>query len=162
MESENVVRTIKNTRPITKRYNTSGEEFELDNLIFLIFAIRNTYEHYADTRWKRGGNCNRERYPESIQLFLVFLSLFSFYVFPSHGNLMQAERSRAYCIPTFSRVLHLAPSLQKERCQENNRNSSEKVMYLGYISSARCSSPREKTKSFQRNKRRRFILPSRT
>lgn len=68
------MRAVKNTRPITRKCCNAPEESELGNLISLILTAENTWNALREALRQmkaRRGNCNRERYPESIQLFLV-------------------------------------------------------------------------------------------
>ena len=131
--------------------------------MFLIFAIIIKYlllKRYTKCymRWKREKLTGyRERYPESIQFFLVF-SISSPLTSSRLTTIWCKSKDRALIAFRHSHEFYTSPPFsQKEPCQENNRNSSKKIMYLGYISSARCS--RKKKKSSWQNKRRHhFIL----
>lgn len=134
------VHRYKSARSITRNF---VREFELDNLNRFNLRSAKHLERYANrySRWKHG--------VETV-IASDILNRFNFSWFSQSPLLLclpvsrQSDASRKIARLLHSDILTSftpRPSLQKERCQENNRNSSEKVMYLGYISSARCSRP---------------------
>jgi len=130
--------------------------------MFLIFAIIIKYlllKSYTKRymRWKR---VKIDRISLAISwidsIFLGFFDFFSFNILLT--TIWCKSKDRALIAFRHSHEFYTSPPFsQKEPCQKNNRNSSKKIMYLGYISSARCS--RKKKKSSWQNKRRHhFIL----